>query len=92
MAVPPHRARVIAVLTETGFRSREDHLPTRHTGGTFSAIGGKGVLVTADWWGVTDAERADPLARMETALRTAWRSTAASATCRIFRVVIDDAS
>lgn len=52
------RARVIAALGAAGFRHREDHLPTRTSGGTFGAYGSdrSGVNVVADWWDVDAAD------------------------------------
>jgi hypothetical protein len=71
VAVPPHRARVIEILTRAGFRNREDHLPTRAAGGTFSVTGGQGVLVTVEWWDATDLKRAELLIRIAGALHRA---------------------
>lgn len=50
MTIPPLRIRVIAALEAAGYRNREDHLPTRHSGGTFSVVGSGSVNITAEWW------------------------------------------
>lgn len=68
MAIPLLRARVIEVLERAGFRNREDNLPTKHSGGTFSVVGAIGVNVYAEWW---SGDERDLLKRMAAALRDA---------------------
>jgi hypothetical protein len=71
--ISPMRAQVIAALEAAGFRSSEHHLPVYPGGGCFSAIGGDstGVNVTALRWDATQAELAEMLAAVATALRAA---------------------
>ncbi len=71
MPIPPHRARVIAILEAAGFRNREDHLPLYRDGGTFSAVGPVSVGVTVEWWSASGEELAGLLERIAATLRDA---------------------
>lgn len=68
MPIPPLRAHVIATLDAAGFRNREDHLPTRPSGGTFAVVGDIGVNIYAQWW---NGDERDLLTRMAQVLRDA---------------------
>lgn len=68
MTILPLRARVIAALEAAGYRNRENHLPTRSNGGTFSVVGSGSVNVTAEWWNGNEREL---LSRLATVLRAA---------------------